>query len=70
MARIAGCIEREIEALGDRVRIEPGKKHNKIYVDGKFIAILPLGGSFCDRAPKAALNIRAQIRRAARACPK
>lgn len=66
MIRVSDCIAKELEELGDRARIEPGKKHNKVYVDGKFIAILPLGGSFSERSHKAAMNIRSQIRRAAR----
>jgi hypothetical protein len=50
----------ELEGCGLPWSLEPGKKHYKLYIDGRFCDILPL--TMTD-PPRMNLKIRAHVRR-------
>lgn len=66
MLKIPDVVKKELDGLIVPWEIKPGARHHKIFVNGKFCAILPMGRP-TQRAPRADLNIRSQIRRAAAA---
>lgn len=55
-------VDAELERLGARARVVDGRKHRKIYVDEIFVAVMPKAHPSTDH--RAALNVRAAIRRA------
>jgi hypothetical protein len=59
---IPEIIRKELESLPHR--ISQGKKHYKIFVNDIFCGILPMGGG--RENGREVLNLRAQIRRAAK----
>lgn len=50
----------ELEGCGLPWTVEQGKKHHKLYIDGRFVDILPL--TMTD-PPRMNLKIRAHVRR-------
>lgn len=56
----------ELEATGMPWSTATGSKHIKLYVGTRLVGILPLKDRGSSRSKRAALNIRAQIRRAAK----
>lgn len=59
--KIPELIKRELDSCGQPYNIKQGARHHKIFVNGIFCGIFPMAG---DRRGRAALNVRAQIRRA------
>lgn len=57
----------ELERTGLPWRIENGRRHKKIILAGQLVGIIPMSGKgSLARGCRAVLNIRSQIRRAAR----
>ena len=63
---ISPCIYQALLDCGHPWEVRLGRLHVHIYVGGKFIGIAPLGGSR-EGSPTSDLNLRASIRREARA---
>ncbi|MFA7239008.1 MAG: hypothetical protein WC091_02775 [Sulfuricellaceae bacterium] len=63
--KLPTLIQSELDSLTLPWRIEAGSKHAKLYVNGQFCGILCKAKQ--PNSKRAWLNIRAQIRRAARA---
>jgi hypothetical protein len=66
MRDIPKVIRDELDALTSRGvswEVSPGKKHIKVKVLGQLVGILSRGHN--EREPRAALNLRSSIRRAA-----
>lgn len=62
---IPKTIKRELEATGHPWSVDKGKRHLKVRLCGRMVGILP-GDGKGHSADRAAKNIVAQIRRAAR----
>ncbi len=60
-------IENDLKSTGLPWEIATGKKHLKVRLDGRMVGILPKCGKDREGDPRALKNVRAQIRRAARA---
>ena len=60
-----------LDASGVPWQLKQGGRHVKVYVNGRFVAILPNGGtrSSAENPGRAHLNIRAAIKRAIRSKP-
>lgn len=61
--KLPDIIQRELDTLKTSYKIVRGGKHYKLCVNGKFCGIIQSGGG--SNTNRGALNIRAQIRRAA-----
>lgn len=61
--RLPPLVQRELEPLGERWRLEPGAKHYKLLIDGHLITIFPRASVIRDSRDRVVLNTRAQIRR-------
>lgn len=61
--KLPDIVQRELDTIPGRWSAEMGRRHIHIRVDGRLVGILRRGSD--NEAGRAALNTRAQIRRAA-----
>jgi hypothetical protein len=60
-------IRRELEISGLPWRIDPGKKHDKLFIGNRLVMVLPRSKKRPDPGSYARNNARANVRRAIRA---
>jgi hypothetical protein len=65
--KLPETITKEIATAPERCIVRKGARHIHVLVDARLVGILPLKGA--DNNTRAALNVRAQIRRALRGQP-
>ena len=64
--KIPKIVQDELDKCNLAVRAVDGGCHTKIYVDEKFVGIVPKNARKDDRGGRGGLNMRANIRRLAR----
>lgn len=64
--RLPKIVADELARLGVNYHVEVGKTHLKVYVGSEMVGVLARGARKDTQAGRGGLNLRAQIRRAAR----
>lgn len=61
--RLPPLVQNELDRIPGRWRIEQGKRHKRLVIDGHLIAVIPNKGVVREAPTRDVLNTRAQIRR-------
>lgn len=66
MTRLPPIVEAEIERAGLSYEVRHGGRHDKVFIEGRMVAVLSRGGKHgpAGSDPRAELNMRTQVRRA------